>query len=274
MGANQLQRNAWNGENGRRWVAEADGRDRVLQPVADALFDAARLQPGERVLDIGCGCGVTTMRAAELVGTGEVTGVDLSELMLEVARQRAGSTRIGYVEADAQTHPFAPDAYDVVISRFGTMFFDDPVAAFANIRVALVPGGRLCLATWQPLADNDWLKVPAAALVGYGALPDSNSTEPGMFGLSDPARIRQVLASAGWHDVVVEPATVALPLGATAQDAAAYLADTGIVRTVLEALTPDDRRAALSAVVAVLQERQTASGVELGAGIHLIQARC
>ena len=156
--ANQDQRDAWNGDSGQRWVADADHRDAIHAPVAEALIAAAHLTAGEDVLDIGCGCGATTLAAGRDATPGTATGIDLSAPMLDIARHRADAAddaTVSYLEADAQTHPFAPGAYDVAISRFGTMFFDDPVAAFANVAHGVRPGGRLCFATWQPLEANE-----------------------------------------------------------------------------------------------------------------------
>jgi ubiquinone/menaquinone biosynthesis C-methylase UbiE len=149
--ANTEQYDAWNGDIGQRWVANPDRRDRMLAPVASILIAAADLTPGEAVLDIGCGCGTTTLAAARAVGpAGTVAGIDISDLMLDVARQRAdaaGITNMTLLQADAQVHDFDADSIDVAISRFGTMFFADPDAAFANIATALRPGARLCIAT-------------------------------------------------------------------------------------------------------------------------------
>ena len=134
--ANQAQHDAWNGDSGHRWAADAQRRDEVLAPIADALFTAVELRVGEAVLDLGCGCGVTTIAAADAVAPGVVVGIDLSEPMLALTRARAGDRSITFVQADAQTHRFDPGRFDVAISRFGTMFFDDPVAAFANVGTA------------------------------------------------------------------------------------------------------------------------------------------
>ena len=203
--ANASQFDAWNGESGLRWVATADARDRVLAPVGEALLAAAAARPGMRVLDIGCGCGSTTLMAAKSVGnTGSATGIDLSGPMLDLARQRAtaaGAVNASFVQGDAQTHAFEPEAADLVISRFGTMFFADPEAAFANIARALRPDGRLCLATWQPLAANEWLTVPGAALLRHTELPATAPDQPGMFAQSDPELVSATLAAAGFADV-------------------------------------------------------------------------
>jgi SAM-dependent methyltransferase len=271
--ANEAQRTAWNGEGGLNWVADADGRDLVLAPVGEVLLAKAALQPGEDVLDVGCGCGATALAAAELVAPGTVTGADLSAPMLDVARQRAGGTPgVTFLEADVQTDPFEP-RFDVVVSRFGTMFFDDQVAAFTSIRGALRPGGRLCIATWQPIAANDWLAVPGAVLVAHGAVPTTDDTGPGMFGQADPDQVHAELGAAGWQQVDVEPVTVPLRLGDDAAAATGYLAHTGIARRALDTIPEAGHAAVLAEVESVLRPYEGADGVHLDGGIYLITAR-
>jgi SAM-dependent methyltransferase len=274
--ANTDQYDSWNGDSGHRWVANPDRRDRAIAPVADALFAAVHLASGERVLDIGCGCGATTLTAAGAVSPGgDAVGLDLSEPMLDVARQRAstaGNANVAFVQADAQTHPLSGDGYDVAISRFGTMFFADSGAAFTNIRKALRPGGRLCIATWQPLVANDWLTIPGAALLAYGSLPDA-SEGPGMFTQSDPADITSTLSAAGFDDINVVSVSVALDLGTDPADAADYLADSGPGRAVLATVPVADRPAALEAVRTVLADHVTSAGVQLGAAVWITTAQ-
>jgi SAM-dependent methyltransferase len=273
MTANQAQLDAWNGESGTRWVAEADRRDRVLAPVADVLLDAVALQPGEDVLDVGCGCGVTTIEASRRSTPGRAVGIDVSAPMLELARQRAVGTSAQFLEADAQTHPLDPAAFDVIIGRFGTMFFDDPVGAFTNLGLATRPGGRLCLATWQPLEANDWLLVPGAVLLRHGSLPDLEDAGPGMFAQADPAAVTAVLELAGWSDVHVDAITVSLRLGEDAEDATDYLAETGIARRVLDTIPEEQRAEIIGEVADLLETCLTNDGVRLGGGINLIHAR-
>jgi ubiquinone/menaquinone biosynthesis C-methylase UbiE len=276
--ANTEQFDAWNGDSGRRWIVDPDRRDRVLAPVGDALLDASHLTSGERVLDIGCGCGATSLAAARSVGTaGAVLGGDLSAPMLDVARRRAeaaGLSNVAFVQADAQTHDFGAASFDVVLSRFGTMFFADPHAAFTNIARALGPGGRLCMATWQPLLANEWLIVPGAALLQFGSIPDGAGDGPGMFAQSDPDVITATLAHAGFAAVDVRPVSVTHTIGLDPAEAAAYLAESGPGRAVLETVAEADRSAALDAVRAVLADHLTPNGVQLGAAVWITTARC
>jgi SAM-dependent methyltransferase len=266
---NSTHRANWNGDSGQIWAADADRRDRILAPVLDVLLSAARIQPAENILDVGCGCGATTLAAAAQLTTGTATGLDLSHPMLQVARQRGERReRVSFVEADAQTFAFE-SASDLIISRFGTMFFDDPVAAFGNLRRAARDGGRLCIATWQPLAANDWLLVPEAVLDRYGPQPDVPG--PGMFSQSDPAAMAAMLSGAGWARPAVEPHQVVLRIGSDPADAADYLAGTGSVRRVLDTIDPGQRSAALADLAAALNDH-VSDGVRLTAGINIVQA--
>ncbi len=271
---NERQRTNWNEESGLRWVADADRRDAILAPVGDLLLAAAGLSTGEAVLDVGCGCGATTLAAARAVAPGPATGVDLSAPMLGVARERAAHTGtvVTFVEADAQTHAFEPQRFDAVISRFGTMFFEDPAAAFANLSSAVVPGGRLCIVTWQPLGANEWLALPTAALQSFGELPDLSPASPGMFAQSDPGVVDELLRAAGWHDVSIEPVALELPLGVDVAEAADYVTGTSIVRAVLDPLGAAEKTAAIAAVTEAIAPRQSPDGVRLGAGVLVISA--
>jgi SAM-dependent methyltransferase len=272
---NTDQHEAWNGESGRRWVLDAGRRDRVLAPVADAVLRSAGARPGERVLDVGCGCGVTTLAVADAVGDGgTATGIDLSQPMLDLARRRAhdaGRTNVELIEGDAQSHALPPGV-DLALSRFGTMFFADPTAAFTNIGGALRPGGRLCLATWQPLVANDWLTIPGTELLRYGTMPEGGQAGPGMFAQSEPDIVRMVLTDAGFLGISLEPVNVDLPLGAHPDEATDYLADSGVGRAVLDTVPIGDRAAALEGVRTVLADHTDETGVHLGAAIWIITA--
>ena len=275
---NAEQFDAWNGDSGQRWVATADRRDAVLAPIADLLLDHATIQPGEAVLDIGCGCGATSVGAAAATGPdGAVVGLDLSAPMLDVARRRAvaaGLPHLRFSQGDAQVHRLE-QSFDVAISRFGTMFFANPTAAFANIARHLRPAGRLHIATWQPLVANDWLTVPGAALLRYGSLPEADGpAAPGMFAQADPVAVRSVLADAGFVDLDSRPRTVTIRLGTTIDAAVDHLTDSGPGRAVLDTVPEGDRGAALAAVADVLAEHHHGeTGVTLDAAVWITTAR-
>ena len=175
-GPNAEQITYWNEQSGPKWVA-LDGRlDALISPYGDRALERTKPALGERVLDVGCGCGRTTLELAARVGSpGSVTGIDISTVMLARARERArksGAQNVRFENADVQTHAFEPGSFDLAFSRFGVMFFADPVAAFANLRGALAPGGRLAFVCWQPLANNPWMQVPLAATAPHLKLPE------------------------------------------------------------------------------------------------------
>ncbi len=274
--ANTDQRAAWNGESGQRWVESADHRDAVLAPIADLLLAAAAITVGERVIDVGCGCGATTLAAAAATGpTGTVVGAGLSSPMLDVARSRSADLgNVEYRRADVQTDPLG-GPFDVAISRFGTMFFDDPTAAFENVACHLSPAGRLCIVTWQPLEANQWLVIPGAALLGFGTLPDSaDPAGPGMFAQAHPSNVHRTLAAAGFASISTEPHTLAMHLGTTITDAVDYLADSGPGRAILETIPPERHDDALAAVADALRpHHEPDHGVMLEAAVLLTTAR-
>jgi ubiquinone/menaquinone biosynthesis C-methylase UbiE len=273
--ANREQFANWNGESGANWVANADQRDAALAPVLDALMDAAGLEAGQRVLDVGCGCGATTLAAAKEVGaSGHAVGLDLSESMLDVARRRAthaNTANVEFLSGDVQVYDLGRDAFDVVLSRFGTMFFNDPVAAFSNLAAALSDNGRLCIVTWQPFVANEWLSVPFAALLRYGSMPNLGDG-PGMFSQSEPKAIRATLEQAGFAKVTVAPSEMRLLVGRTVDEALRYVTGTGIGRAVLATIAPEEQTAALDAVTDVLSEHADSSGVHLPGAILITTA--
>jgi SAM-dependent methyltransferase len=272
---NADQYESWNGPSGHRWVADADRRDLVLASVADALLARTALRSGDAVLDVGCGCGATTLAAAEAVGpSGTAWGIDLSAPMLEVARARAaaaGLANVTLVQGDAQGHALPAERFDVAISRFGTMFFADPAAAFTNVARALRPDGRLAMATWGPLVVNEWLTVPGAALLRYGTIPEPGDG-PGMFAQSDPDDIAAMLDSAGYRNVDVEPVEVILTIGADVDQAADYLTTVGVGRAALDTVPDAQRPAALDAVRDALAGHLRPAGVQLGAQVLVTRA--
>ena len=213
---NATQIEFWNGETGRNWVTHDALMEAMLQPLGEYVMDTLAPQPGEHVLDIGCGCGHTSLSLAGRVGAeGSVTGVDISAPMLAVASHFAAQrSSIHFVEADAQTHAFEAERYDMVFSRFGVMFFEDPVAAFTNIRSALRASGRLAFCCWQPRAVNPFMTVPAmAALELLPAPPEMPPRTPGPFAFEEADYVTAVLTNAGFESVAVTPLQRPLTFG-------------------------------------------------------------
>lgn len=193
---------------GRVWVEQQALLDRMYQPIAKAVVDRADLRAGEAVLDVGCGSGATTFEAAWRVGSeGRAVGADISGALLELARRRAGAQgleSVDFVHADAQTHDFGA-GFDAIVSRFGVMFFPDPVAAFANLRRALKPDGRLAFVCWRSPEDNPISQVPLeAAAPLLSEVPKFERNAPGRFAFADPERVSAILHEAGWRDLAIE----------------------------------------------------------------------
>ncbi|HJW42313.1 MAG TPA: class I SAM-dependent methyltransferase [Rhizomicrobium sp.] len=191
----------WNGKGGRTWVARQEHTDLTLAPVTDALLAFAAPCTGERVVDIGCGCGAPTLEFARAVGpSGHVAGFDISGPMLAESARRAGVAGIANVDwRQADPAVAALDEYDLLISAFGVMFFGDRVAAFTNMRRSAAPDARMALVCWRTLAENPWMNVPMTAVARHlPPRPQPISNAPGMFAFSDPEHVTEVLASSGW----------------------------------------------------------------------------
>jgi SAM-dependent methyltransferase len=209
----------WNATVADTWIALHQRLDTQIGPIGEKALDRLAPQAGETALDVGCGCGHTTRELARRVGpSGAVTAVDISKPMLAVASGEAagaGLKNISFVEADAQVYPFAPGAFDAVFSRFGVMFFADPVAAFANVRRALKPGsGRLAFVCWRKLAENQWMQVPVAAGMQYlPPQPRPDPDAPGPYAFADPERVKRILTQAGFADIETAPHDAKINLG-------------------------------------------------------------
>jgi SAM-dependent methyltransferase len=213
METNQAERQRWNDE---RWAAMWPRRERLTDEVTAFVLDAAALAPGQRVLDVGCGGGRTSLAAAQAVGAeGSVVGADLSTPLTALANRRAaeaGAENVTFRVVDMQTDTVEGGPFDVALSQFGVMFFDEPVTAFANIRSHLKPGGRIVFACWQTADRNPWFVAPAIAeLVPQPPPPAPGKSPTGPFALGDPARTTGILRSAGFlevhrtaHEITVE----------------------------------------------------------------------
>jgi SAM-dependent methyltransferase len=277
--ANTAQAELWNtGEGVAHWIRNQARYDRMNAPFTAMILDAAHLRAGGSVLDVGCGCGGTTLAAARLVAPGQAVGVDLSGPMLARARADAEAAGLGnvlFVQGDAQVHQFGPDRFNVALSRFGVMFFADPVAAFANIRSATRPGGRLVFVCWQPLAANQWLLLPGTALAEHVPPAEWGSGDgPGMFAFADPDRLRPILAAARWRDVEIsaEHTPILVGGGGSVDDAVEFLRTASMGRTMLAGADAATADRAIASVRAALAPYADADGVHLGAAVWLVQA--
>ena len=262
--------NVWDPERVASWLRRAEGLERQLAPVSEVLFAAAALQPGERVLDVGCGTGPTTRDAAAAVGsTGRVTGVDLSADMIDAARA-ASSPAIDWIVADVTTWEPPAGAWDVVLSRFGVMFFDDPPAAFAALARATAAGGRLAMATWSQRTASPLFEVPLQAALAV--LPDvpPPPADAGPFSLHNPGAIATLLDGAGWS----APETVAHDLELIVEGDAASFLDVGPTRIVTQGLDDAARAQVVDAIDDALRQHVDADGrVVLGGRVLVTTAR-
>jgi SAM-dependent methyltransferase len=243
----------WNGPAGQRWADRQAAQDVLLKPVADLVVDRAGLTPGERVIDVGCGSGATAIAFARKVApSGHVLGVDVSGPMLEWARQAAPKDLpIEFVQADATVYPFEPGSFDVLASRFGVMFFADPVLSFANMRKALRPSGRLAFACWREPRENPFFMAPlSAAYKHVPKLPQQGPDDPGPFAFASEERVRRILADSGFTGVELEacPLLLDAAIGRGLDGAVQGALEIGPVSRALEG-QPEQARAAVAASI-------------------------
>ena len=268
---------AWDGAEGDDWTDYADRYEASGRYIAPHLHLSALVSGTSRVLDVGCGTGRHTLDAARMASAGLAVGVDLSSRMLTYARDRAqaeGVDNAEFLQVDAQVHPFEPAAFDVAISVFGGMFFNDRVAAFTNVHRALVPGGRLAVLAWRPLEENEWLLTMRAALALGRDLPAPPTGAPGPFGLADAGQVRDVLGTAGFVDIDLTPVDEPMFLGRDANDAWTFAVQgMGIVRGLTGGLDAGDKQRALDNLRQAFEQAESPAGVLISSAAWLITAR-
>lgn len=240
----------WSGNGGARWIGESKRTEVMLGPVAEQLYALAKPQPGETVLDVGCGLGPTSIELARRVGPGgRVVGLDVSAAMIEQARARAaGLGNVEFIADDAATHSFPAPFADLLFSRFGVMFFGDPTAAFANLKKALKPQGRVVFACWRNIKENPWMQVPLHAAYNHvPRLPPVDPDDPGPFSFADPERVKRVMAGAGLAAPRITPLDLTVDIaGGAGLEAATHQAMTiGATSRALQD-QPDAVRAAVT----------------------------
>ena len=273
---NEAMHAHWNGPAGDHWASHVDTYDRLLAGHLDELLRGAALQPGEKVLDVGCGSGTSSLAAAEAVRpSGSVVGVDISGPMLARARERASAAGLDHVsfdQADAQTAALDRGAFDVVLSRFGVMFFDDPGAAFVNIGAAVKSGGRIAFTCWQDVFSNAWMSVPAMAMMSVVPLPLPEPGAPGPFAFADSDRVRGILAGGGFTEIELAPLTLKMRIGGSLDEAVEFLRGTDLGSTLARTATPEQLDEAVEKVREALAPYVTSDGVELDSAAWLVTA--
>lgn len=273
---NTEQAAAWDGHEGDVWTEQADRYDRASRRIWQRFVEGQLVGRADRVLDVGCGTGGPTRHVARLAAEGDVMGIDLSTRMLELARSRSaddGLDNVTFVRGDAQVFPFEPDVFDIAISSFGTMFFNDPVAAYTNISGGLRSNGTIALLAWRTLQENEWLMSLRSALAIGRELPMPPPDAPTPFALANPERVHSILGSAGFDGVELKPIDEMIELGTDASDALEFAKTMGIVEGLTDGLDPDARAQAMGNLAALFRERETADGVLLASAAWLITAR-
>jgi SAM-dependent methyltransferase len=279
---NQAQAQRWNGASGQHWIEHRERHLAEHQNLTPHLFRSAAIAPGERVLDVGCGCGDTTIKAAQRAGRpprvgprggGGAVGLDLSAPMLAVARrlaERAGTVNARFVRGDAQAGPLRRAAFDVVISNFGVMFFGDPQAAFASLAAVVRPHGRLAFLCWQDDTCNEVFTIPLDAFGAHAQIPGPSAAD--LF--VDPRQITGLLSGTGWEDIRIGAVNEPAWIGSDVDDVMSYVRGMPMIRNVTESLDdPVLTERVLAAIAGQYRARQHPDGIWVRAAAWLVTAR-
>ena len=274
---NDDQRTRWNGIDGEYWANNQDRLDGTLAPVMEPLLAFAAPRAGSTVIDVGCGCGATTIELARAVGpSGRVIGIDISEPMLALAAERLREfSNTTCLLGDATELSLRDLGAELIVSRFGVMFFGDPVAAFTNLRTGLAAGGRLRFACWRPINENPWLQIPLHAIYEHAPrLPKPEPEEPGPFAFADPARVTRILTAAGFTAPSFTPLDIQMDIaaGGTLEDAVIQSSAMGPAKRALADQSDDIRATAMESIRRALTPYASATGVKLPGAVWLVAA--
>ena len=269
------QQQYWNDIGGRRWSKNWRKTHEILTNLSTKLDAKAAAQPGESVLDVGCGTGETSRGLAACVGAaGRVEGVDISALLLDIAHNTGPNPEyLTFLNADAAEHSFDSAAYDLIYSRFGVMFFPQPEAAFRNLKGALKERGRLVFMCWRSLAENPWMDLAAKA--AFQVLPTTAPAAPGApgpFAFADPEHVRRILDTAGYATVEITPVDDTLAMGAI-DDAVQYSMQMGPAGRAMDGANADEKAAVAVAMSQALTPYAGANGLELPGAVWIVTAK-
>lgn len=264
----------WKGAGGTMWLGAYDRIQRGIAGFSETALEAAAAQPGERALDVGCGTGGTTAELAKAIGDrGHVLGVDISEPLVGAARSQ-GLGNATFEVADATTHAFEPASFDLVFSRFGVMFFGDPVAAFQNVHRALKPSGRLVFLCWRTAAENAWSMVPMRAAQPFlPPMARPGPEDPGQYSFGDRSRVERILTQAGFKNLSIEPVDRMVNQGNDVPDVLQRIGDFGPLARAFKDVAPEQIAKAMAAIAEALGPHATADGVKLAGACWLVRAR-
>ena len=271
------QQEFWNDIKGKLWVDLQPEIDAMLGPFGEKAMEALNPQPGEKILEIGCGTGTMTLALADRVKTsGEIRAADISRPMLQMAISRAkavSAQSTAFVEADAQVHAFPKGTFDAVFSRFGVMFFEDPIAAFRNFHSAVRSGGRLAYVCWADRKDNPWIRIPTGASKAFLEIPPPPEDDaPGQFAMEREARVREILGEAGWTSIELERFDIDHSLGENVIDAADFISQMGPMSEPFALADNETKKQCLEVIQKALKPYEGPTGVRMRFGTWIVRA--
>ncbi|MEQ1754623.1 MAG: methyltransferase domain-containing protein [Micropepsaceae bacterium] len=267
--SNAEQITFWNGDAGLKWVRSQERLDGMLSGISAELIRTANVTASDRVLDVGCGCGETSIAMSK--SGAAVTGIDISAPMLAHAKHRA--PKLSFIEADASSYRFERN-FSLLFSRFGVMFFANPDEAFRNMRSAVASNGRLAFACWRDWRENEWVRAPMAAVRPHvSPQPQMGPEDPGPFSFADPARVRRILNYAGFDQIAITPFDAAMQLGSDLDEACTHIQEVGPVSRMLADSSPQQKLNAVNALRDALTPYAANRPFTMGGAVWIVTAK-
>ena len=267
----------WNEDGGRKWSENIDIVESMIAPISDRLIEKISASEGDKVLDIGCGGGITSIKLANLVGaTGTVIGIDVSETILNIARSRgAGINNLQFIHRDAASARLGDNKFDIITSRFGVMFFDNPVLAFKNLHAALKPTGRMVFLCWRKIQENPSMAEPARIALEVLSPPAATDipdpTAPGPFSLSNPAHLTTILQASGFNNIELQEVDASLPMG-NIDEAIAYSMKMGPASQIIKSATGQKKEKVAAAIRKTFRKYTAHNRVKVPSATWIVSA--